>query len=277
MSDAIPEAAKAAKTNRARQGPKEKRQSPKDKLLAAVVEVALAGGIADKSLRAIAEAAGTSHRMLIHHFGSREGLLVEVIRAVEARQRVALDELGSRSGDMSGDLAARFWAHLRSPELAPQERLFFEVYGQALQGREWAKPLLEGIVEDWVGPVAAMLEAVGISRQTARTVARLYVAVGRGLLLDVLATGDDGEVDAAMRFFSDMLFSQLAGLIQTPGELCGWGPGRIRARPSLWASRPLPGGLYAHDHRLSGCSAPGRVLLGRNLPIETLSKRPFRG
>jgi hypothetical protein len=38
----------------------------KDKLLEAVVGVALAGGIAGKSLRAIAEAAGTSHRMLIH-------------------------------------------------------------------------------------------------------------------------------------------------------------------------------------------------------------------
>ena len=185
--------------------------TPKEKLLAAVVGVALAGGIADKSLRSIAEAAGTSHRMLIHHFGSREGLLVELIREVEARQRGALGELDAGSGEESGDLADRFWQHLRSPELAPQERLFFEVYGQALQGREWATPLLEGIVENWVAPVAAMLAAAGISRQTARTIARLYVAVGRGLLLDVLATGEGGEVDAAMRFFSDMLVTHMAG------------------------------------------------------------------
>ena len=149
--------------------------------------------------------------MLIHHFGSREGLLVELIREVEARQRGALGELDAGSGEESGDLADRFWQHLRSPELAPQERLFFEVYGQALQGREWATPLLEGIVENWVAPVAAMLAAAGISRQTARTIARLYVAVGRGLLLDVLATGEGGEVDAAMRFFSDMLVTHMAG------------------------------------------------------------------
>ena len=45
--------------------------TPKEKLLRAVVDVALAGGIADRSLRGIAEAAGTSHRMLIHHYGSR--------------------------------------------------------------------------------------------------------------------------------------------------------------------------------------------------------------
>jgi AcrR family transcriptional regulator len=185
--------------------------SPKEKLLGAVVDVALAGGIADRSLRAIAEAAGTSHRMLIHHFGSREGLLVDVIRAVEARQRGALSELVAESTEVPGDLADRFWRHLRSPELAPQERLFFEVYGQALHGRQWAKPLLEGVVEDWVGPVTAMLEAEGISPDTARTVARLYVAVGRGLLLDVLATGDGHEVDMAMQYFSEMLLAHLAG------------------------------------------------------------------
>lgn len=75
--------------------------TPKERLLEAVVDVALAGGIAGKSLRAIAEAAGTSHRMLIYHFGSREGLFVEVIRAVEARQRAILDELGAEPGKLS--------------------------------------------------------------------------------------------------------------------------------------------------------------------------------
>jgi len=186
------------------------KQDPKRRLLEAVIGVALADGIADKSLRAIAEAAGTSHRMLIHHFGSREGLLVEVIREVEAQQRAALTALGGESGQVSEDQTDQFWRHLRSPELAPQERLFFEVYGQALQGRAWATPMLEGVVEDWVAPVAAMGEALGADRATARIVARLWVAVGRGLLLDVLATGEDDEVDAARQFFTDMLNAYLA-------------------------------------------------------------------
>ncbi len=180
--------------------------TPKEKLLAAIVDVALAGGIADKSLRAIAESAGTSHRMIIHHFGSREGLLTEVVRTAEARQRAVLAELSSQPASQ----AARMWEHLRRPELAPQERLFFEVYGQAIQGRRWAAPVLDGIVEDWVAPVAAVAEANGVSPETARTIARLYLAVGRGLLLDVLATGDDAEVDAAMKYFSEMLQAHLA-------------------------------------------------------------------
>jgi AcrR family transcriptional regulator len=143
-----------------------------------VVSVALTEGISDKSLRAIAQAAGTSHRMLIHHFGSREGLLVDVIREVEERQRTVLAEMVADPGD-PGDpdeepaaREMRMWRHLRSPELAPQERLFFEVYGQALQGRAWARPLLDGIVENWLGPVAGMLEAAGIDPETARAAAR---------------------------------------------------------------------------------------------------------
>jgi AcrR family transcriptional regulator len=192
--------------------------TPKQKLLEAVVDAALAGGIADKSLRAIAEAAGTSHRMLIHHFGSREGLLVEVIRAVEARQRAVLRELNAGTGEASAETSYRFWQHLRSPELAPQERLFFEVYGQALQGRTWAVPLLDGIVENWAGPVAAMIETTGVSQPAARVIARLSVAVTRGLLLDVLATGDDQEVDAAMRYFQELLVARMTGTGTLAGE-----------------------------------------------------------
>jgi AcrR family transcriptional regulator len=192
--------------------------TPKTRLLTAVVGVALTEGVADKSLRAIAAAAGTSHRMLIHHFGSREGLLVAVIQEVEARQRALLAELGAGPGEDPGEELGRdpvgremrWWEHLRSPELAAQERLFFEVYGQALQGRAWARPMLDGIVENWVAPVAETLEAGGAGPETARAMARLSVAVGRGLLLDVLATGDNNGVDAAMRLFLTMGAAWLA-------------------------------------------------------------------
>ena len=179
-------------------------RTPKEKLLAAVVDVALAGGIADKSLRAIAAAAGTSHRMLIHHFGSREDLLVEVIRAVEGRQRAALSELAGEPGEVTGPMAASFWKHLRSPELAPQERLFFEVYGQALQGRPGTEGLLEGIVDDWLDTITDINVSMGMDPATARAHGRLGIAVTRGLLLDLLATRDHAAVDAAMDVWIDL-------------------------------------------------------------------------
>jgi hypothetical protein len=109
----------------------------------------------------------------------------------------------------------RFWEHLRSKELVPQERLFFEVYGQALQGREWAQPLLEGVVDEWVDPLMAMFEREGIATDQARIAARLSIAVARGLLLDVLATGEEHQVDAAMKLFSEILMGYLAMLPPT--------------------------------------------------------------
>ncbi len=154
-------------------------------------------GVSDLSLRELAAAIGTSHRMLIHHFGSREGLWVEVIRAVEQRQRDALAELLPTLGD---DLAAAmraWWRHLADPVLHPNARLFFELYGQALQGRPGTTELLDGIVDDWLEPAVSINVAHGLAPDDARALARLGIAVTRGLLLDLLATGDHAGTTAA--------------------------------------------------------------------------------
>ena len=95
----------------------------RERLLAAAVEQAMRGGIADMSLRELAAAIGTSHRMLLYHFGSREGLLTAVARAVEEAQLAAVSEQGITSAN-----ARRLWQHFSDPQLWPAERLFFELY-----------------------------------------------------------------------------------------------------------------------------------------------------
>jgi AcrR family transcriptional regulator len=166
------------------------------RLLAGVVEYALSAGIADLSLREIAAAAGTSHRMLIYHFGSREGLLREVAKAVEEAQRARLASLWDSD-------PAVFWREIRDAGLWPQERLFFELYSHALRHRPGTEGFLDGIVDSWVTPVADRLTELGWQGRDARTDARLSVAVVRGLLLDLLATGETEEVDRAYdRFVS---------------------------------------------------------------------------
>jgi AcrR family transcriptional regulator len=174
--------------------------SPRERLLAAAVEHVAAHGVGDLSLRRLAAALGTSHRMLVYHFGSREGLLVEVVREVERRQREALAAL-NQSDLPPPEQARQLWRRLADPALWPHERLFFELYGQALQGRPHAVALLEGVVEAWVGPLAEIITRSGEQPGQARVQARLGVAVTRGLLLDLLATGDRDGVDAAMELF----------------------------------------------------------------------------
>jgi hypothetical protein len=61
--------------------------------------------------------------------------------------------------------------------------------------------MLDGVVEDWVELFAARLVDAGTPASTARTAARLGLAVTRGLLLDVLATGEVDAVDEAMELF----------------------------------------------------------------------------
>jgi AcrR family transcriptional regulator len=178
-------------------------QSPKAQLLDQVIEHLTAEGLGDQSLRQIAAAVGSSHRMLLYHFGSKEGLLVEVARAVEARTQDQLRALGAVSETTrSDDVIRQMWALLTDPALAPFERLFFALYGRALQGEVEARPLLAGNIEDWLETNAGLAAEHGVPVEVARVHARLGMAVTRGLLLDLLATGDRAEVDAALELFA---------------------------------------------------------------------------
>jgi AcrR family transcriptional regulator len=170
----------------------------KARLLDATIDYVCEHGVADLTLRRLADALGTSHRMLIYHFGSKDGLLLEVVHTVEARQRQALSDLGAMSIDHPDQLVRRLWARLADPAMWPLERLFFELYGQALQGHPVVAPLLDGIVESWLGPATELGLQMGLTRREARDQARLGLAVTRGLLLDLLATGDRRGVDRAM-------------------------------------------------------------------------------
>jgi len=181
---------------------------PRARLLDAAVEYVAAHGIGELTLRQLAAALGTSHRMLVYHFGSKEGLLVEVIREVEARQRQALADLAADAGEPLAEQARRMWRRLADPVLWPHERLFFEVYGQALQGRTHTTALLDGIVDSWLDPLTQINVARGLPEDRARASARLGLAVTRGLLLDLLATGDRAGTDAAMELFIE-LFERL--------------------------------------------------------------------
>jgi AcrR family transcriptional regulator len=154
-------------------------------------------GIGSRSLRDIAEAAGTSHRMLLHHFGSREELLVAVVEEVERQQMASLTALPPQDL-LEG--ARALWANLRSTELRPFERLFFECYARAAQGEQPFARLLPTAVTSWI---------TAITRQAPDGVdeisARLSLAVTRGLLLDLVATDDERAVDAAYERFITLL------------------------------------------------------------------------
>jgi AcrR family transcriptional regulator len=171
-------------------------------LLDAVIGHFTTDGLADQSLRRIAEAVGSSHRMLLYHFGSKDGLLLEVVREVEARTEARLGQVAQHAALRSDVVIRRMWSYLADPELAGFERLFFALYGRALQGDRATLPLLQGDIEHWLEANVALAAEVGLPAEMVRTHSRLGLAVMRGLLLDLLATGDRAGVDAALEAFA---------------------------------------------------------------------------
>ncbi|MDT5147012.1 MAG: hypothetical protein QOC58_1657 [Mycobacterium sp.] len=168
-------------------------------LLDALVEEFATGGVGDRSLREVAAAVGTSHRMLLHHFGSREDLLVVIVEEVERRQMRLLPALPADPADSFSAM----WADVRRPELRHVERLFFECYARAAQGEKPYARMVPGAVEEWLAEATKIAAVSGAPIDLA--VARLGLAVVRGLLLDLVATDDDAGVDAAASAFAELL------------------------------------------------------------------------
>lgn len=175
--------------------------NPRDELLERVIEHVAVTGLADQSLRELAAGAGTSHRMLIYHFGSRAGLVAAIAARIEADQRTTLAELAAVASGPA-DLQRQLWAQVSDPAIAPFVRLFFDVLGLALAGQPGTEEFRANLVDPWLSQASAAAEAVGMEAPVEEL--RLGVAVTRGLLIDVLATGDVAAATAAHERFIEL-------------------------------------------------------------------------
>ncbi len=174
----------------------------RDRLILEAVEFVAQNGFADVSLRELANALGTSHRMLIYHFGSKEALFVEVIREFEAAQRRQITALVANTTEPAAVVQRRIWQQVSAPESLAQVRLFFMVCGKALDAGPEAAEVLSKIVGDWVEPLLSIDQRQrGVSRADSKADLRVGIAVMRGLLLDLLATGDRRGVNRAFERF----------------------------------------------------------------------------
>lgn len=168
-----------------------------DKAMAHVAE----HGLSDLSLRELAAAIGTSHRMLLYHFGSREGLVAAIVAAMEAQQRDALAALAEGAASPR-DLIEAQWAQLTDPALRPFVALFFEVLALAVHERPGTEGFLDQLTDPWLVLAADLADRLDLATDVDEL--RLGVAVTRGLLVEVLASGDIEGPTASLQRFLDM-------------------------------------------------------------------------
>ncbi|MEP6651427.1 MAG: TetR family transcriptional regulator [Lapillicoccus sp.] len=171
-----------------------------DELLERCVAWFAQHGVGDSSLRTLATGVGTSHRMLIYHFGSREGLLAAVVEAVEQNERDLLERL---LHDVEDPYAAglRFWEHV-ADSAATFAPLYFELAGHAMQRQPWAAGLRMWLTSGWTEALTELWTRLGRAPDEAAQLARVNLAGVRGLLFDLALTGDRDAADAGMRLLA---------------------------------------------------------------------------
>lgn len=175
----------------------------KEEMLGAVVDYLLRRGLHELSLRPLGTAIGVSPRVLIYHFGSKERLVSQALSEASVRQREMFERWAVGEDEVPvRELLMRFWRWISSEETRPYLKLFFEVYVLGLQGREGFSDYPAEAVTEWIAFVEEGLAGSDIPRGDARSEATILVAAIRGMLLDLMATGERNRVDAAMERFA---------------------------------------------------------------------------
>jgi AcrR family transcriptional regulator len=104
----------------------------KESLLPLLAAHVLAHGLGQASLRPLAKAAGTSDRMLIYHFGTKEALIADLLAYLARTYAAALDAaLAGERAQTRGQALARILRHARSPEMRPFMQLWWEIVAGA--------------------------------------------------------------------------------------------------------------------------------------------------
>jgi AcrR family transcriptional regulator len=181
----------------------------KNELCGKALDYCLAHGVAEISLRPLALQIGTSARLLIYHFGSRDGLIGAVMDEGHRRVQRSFSELMLVAGNKP--VLRRFWDWTTDPRNSPYLRLMFEVQMLAIQNPAAYAHYLKGTSSSWL----ALIEAALPPSVDRRARATLCAAVIDGLLLEFLSTGDLRRTSSALDIFDSMVRARMRSGIRS--------------------------------------------------------------
>jgi len=173
-------------------------------LLERAYAYSLTHGLGDLSLRPLAAAIGSSPRVLLFLFGSKDGLIRALLARTRSDELELLRQIHNRYDAPPGlEVVGReLWKWLAATERRPLMTLWVEAYGRSLVAPDgpWAD-YARSTVDDWLELLATAQPAA--ERGTVRGRARRtgVLAMLRGALLDLLATGDVERTTKAVDAF----------------------------------------------------------------------------
>jgi AcrR family transcriptional regulator len=183
-------------------------------LLDAIVDHLIENGVSELSLRPLAKAVGSSPRVLLYYFGSKEDLVVKALARLRERQRATYDRMKNANFATPADACRAIWRNMSEPKSEGLFRMFFESYAMALRHPRRFSEFLRSAIEDWLSFLAEPLMGRGHSMAEARAYATVVVAGFRGFMLDYCATRDRTRVDRAVEMWLDAINSIPGKLIR---------------------------------------------------------------
>jgi len=172
--------------------------SRKEQLIEAALRYLLRHGLANLSLRPLAAATNTSARLLIYHFGSKEGLLAEVLAAMQSHLQASFARLAAEAPKRRNEPPLKtFWRWATAEEHCAYLKLLYELQILAARNpREYARYLKRNSMT-WLELVKQALPPP----ERTPAMATLLVAVFDGLFIEFMSTENRQRTTQALDQF----------------------------------------------------------------------------
>jgi len=157
--------------------------SRREELLDQVTDHVLQHGLIGLTLRPLAAAIGTSDRMLIYHFGSRDGLVSAVVACAGARSVDAVDALPAARSVRAGVNA--LWAAYRTEPMSSYLDVYCQAAATGLIGEEPYLSDARASNEKWAASLQAYLVRCGAPPRRVRRIVTLVDSALYGFHLDL--------------------------------------------------------------------------------------------
>jgi AcrR family transcriptional regulator len=183
-------------------------------LLAAATDYVFEHGLAGLTIRPLAAELGITHRGLLHHFGSREQLVGEILHELRERDRRRIAEIGGGLNATGDDPILIAWKRMSGEPYFNYWRAYFEVFGIALRDQARYGHFLDGFVSEWLELLTPLLIEAGCPPERTESIGSLLLASFRGLWMDLLVTGERERVDRAaedLAVATRVLIDQISG------------------------------------------------------------------
>jgi AcrR family transcriptional regulator len=169
-------------------------------LLDGVVAYLAERGIADVSLRPMAKSLGVSVNALVHHFGTKDEIVVAALhRAVDVQDQVQARWTARSPGLSQADLLRRWWRWINS-SAANLAMVRLGIEAAALDATTTGLPgaVRADQIGLWRSHIEQRLIAEGVQADVANVEASLVKAMFTGLVVDLLATGERRRLTRAL-------------------------------------------------------------------------------